>query len=126
MKHDILAILNDIEDSISKVKEYVKNIDYNDYVESTIVQDAVERRFEIIGEAVSRLKKEYPNEFKKISFGEQVITTRHKVIHDYDRVDSSIIFQSTGADLDLLKEEIIKIQNSQHQETPNKRRGIKR
>ena len=107
MKYEIYELLDDIISSIDKVKKYVHNMDYNDYLENELIQDAVERRFEIIVEAVDRISKEYPEIFKKITDGVSIIGTRHKIIHHYDKVKSSVLFKASGKDLSGLKDEII-------------------
>jgi uncharacterized protein with HEPN domain len=64
MKPDETIYLRHIIDSIAKVKSYIKAIDENDFIESTLIQDGVIRQIEIIGEATRRLssdfRKKYP------------------------------------------------------------------
>lgn len=54
MKHD--AILRDhILDAINQIEEYTNGIDREEFLETRMVQDAVVRQLEIIGEATKNL-----------------------------------------------------------------------
>jgi uncharacterized protein with HEPN domain len=71
---------------IRKIKSYTAGLEEEGFLKSSIVQDAVIRNFEIIGEATKKLdddlRLKYPEiEWKKIS------GMRDKLIHDYIGVD---------------------------------------
>mgnify|MGYP001552195902 CR=1 FL=1 len=59
-----LTYLEHIKDSIEKIRSYTQSLSEEDFQESTLVQDAVVRQLEIIGEATKRvsgeIKQEYP------------------------------------------------------------------
>jgi len=78
--------LEHILESIHQIKEYTKDITQKDFLSSRLIQDAVIRNFEIIGEASKKIdnsiKVKYPHiEWRKIS------GMRDKLIHDYMGVD---------------------------------------
>ena len=54
--------LKHILDAISRIEEYVQNIEYEDFMDSHLVQDGVIRQIEIIGEATKS-----PRDQRKIS-----------------------------------------------------------
>ena len=53
--------LEDIDDSLDMISQYVENLDYESWKEDRKTIDAVIRNIEIIGEAASHL----PEEFKE-------------------------------------------------------------
>lgn len=50
-----LTYLEHIKESIDKIQSYTQNLSEEAFQESTLIQDAVVRQFEIIGEATKRL-----------------------------------------------------------------------
>jgi uncharacterized protein with HEPN domain len=63
-----------------------------EYQSSKLVKAAVERKFEIIGEAMSRLSKNSPDIARKIGEYEKIIAFRNLVIHGYDIVSDPIVW----------------------------------
>lgn len=69
-----------------------------------MLRRAVEREFEIIGEAMSRIEKWDTN--IEISSKRQIISMRNRVIHGYDKIDNEIIWGTIVRHLPTLKVEI--------------------
>ena len=55
-------------DSALVIRGYLQNVDYERFMANTEKQDAILRRFEIIGEAASRLSPETKALFPQIPF----------------------------------------------------------
>ena len=55
MTKDSLIYISHILDSISKIKEYTQGMTEGEFLKSSLVQDAVIRNLEIIGEASKQL-----------------------------------------------------------------------
>jgi len=53
MIKDVKVYLSDILDSITLIESYMSGIDYDHFLINRQVQDAVVKRFEVIGEAVN-------------------------------------------------------------------------
>lgn len=53
-----IFFLKDIINPLNKILNYTKNISYDEFIDSEITKDAVERNFEIIGEAVKNLSED--------------------------------------------------------------------
>jgi len=81
-----------------------KKRDFNIYLNDKMLRRAIEREFEIIGEALNRIDKLEPS--IKISSKKQIISVRNRVIHGYDKIDNEIIWGIIVRHLPALKIEI--------------------
>lgn len=87
MKLEIKKYLYDIKESIESIENYLgENRDFNIYLADKMLRRAVEREFEIIGEAMNRIGKVDPTIY--ISSGKQIVNMRNRVIHGYDKIDN--------------------------------------
>ncbi len=55
MKKNPVIYIEHIRICISRIQEYTQEIDENTFLKNNLVQDAVIRNFEIIGEATKKL-----------------------------------------------------------------------
>ncbi|MBI5970842.1 MAG: DUF86 domain-containing protein [Deltaproteobacteria bacterium] len=100
--------LYDIEKSIDSVALHLRGInDFNQFSRNLTVKRAVEREFEIIGEAINQLKAVEPE--IKIPDTRKIIAMRNRIIHGYDSVDDTIIWNVVIKDMPVLKCEIEKL-----------------
>jgi len=65
MEKDALVFLLHIWDSISRIEEYTKDMEYRDFINSNLVQAGVIREIEIIGEATKRLSQDFKENRKR-------------------------------------------------------------
>lgn len=104
-----------IRDSIDKIISYTQKYDFNSFSSDSIIQDAVIRQFEIIGEASSKLSEDFKTQYQSIPWKE-IIGMRNKLIHDYFGVNIKFVWETVKQDLPGLKTEIgIIIKNSDPQ-----------
>ena len=61
MRRSVLKLLEDIRVAATSIQDYTQAIAETDYLENKLIRRAVEREFEIIGEALGRL--EPPRDF---------------------------------------------------------------
>ncbi len=105
MKLEIKKLLYDIKESIESIENYLGDKrDFNIYIENKMLRRAVEREFEIIGEAMNRIDK--LDSTINISGKYQIINMRNRVIHGYDKIDHAIIWGTIVRHLPKLKQEI--------------------
>jgi uncharacterized protein with HEPN domain len=105
MKLEIKKFLYDIMESIESIENYLGDKrDFNIYIEDKMLRRAIEREFEIIGEAMNRIDK--LDSTVNISSKYQIINMRNRVIHGYDKVDNEIIWGTIVRHLPKLKQEI--------------------
>lgn len=105
MEIEIKKFLFDIHESIASIEQYLGDKrDFNVYMTNKMLRRAVEREFEIIGEAMNRIEKLDPT--INISSKRQIISMRNRVIHGYDKIDNEIIWGTIVRHLPNLKIEI--------------------
>jgi uncharacterized protein with HEPN domain len=102
---EIKKLLLDIQEAIHSIGDHLgSQKSFGDYVANKTKRRAVEREFEIIGEAISKILKLNPD--IHISYARLIVDLRNKVIHAYDEIDDTIIWKIIIKDLPKLEEEI--------------------
>jgi uncharacterized protein with HEPN domain len=105
-------LLEDILDSIRKIKAYTAGFSFEDFINDTKTSDAVIRNFEIIGEAANRLPDEIKDKYSHVNWF-RIRGFRNRIVHDYMGVDYTIVWQIIEHDLDSLYDEISKIRDTE-------------
>lgn len=97
--------LSDILSAIELIESFVSDIkDYTGYLSDLKTQSAVERQLGIIGEAVNKFEKEYPE--YPVTNAQKIKAFRNRLIHAYDAIDPSIIWVIINNYLEPLKSEV--------------------
>lgn len=109
MDNEIRAWLYDVLQSINEIDSYYdkKPRVYEDYVADIKTKRAIERNLEIIGEAVNRIFKKDRN--FNLNNAENIIGTRNRIIHGYDKVSDDLIWSIVINHLPKLKKEITEL-----------------
>jgi len=71
-----------------------------------MLRDAVEREFQILGEALLRLKRSDPDRADRISPTEEIVGFRTILVHEYDRIDPEQVCRTVMEDLPGLLAEL--------------------
>lgn len=112
MKKDDGVYLHHIQDAIGRVERHLAGVSWEQFLESELVQDAVVRQLEIIGEAARNLSDDSRQAHHQVPWGE-IVGMRNRLIHAYFQVDLTIVWEIAHTDLPLLKEQIEHILASQ-------------
>ena len=98
--------LSDILLAIELIEQFTTSIrDYNEYFTDLKTQSAVERQLGIIGEAVNKYDKLFPE--ATLENAKKIVGFRNRLIHAYDAIDASIIWAIIKRHLSPLKGEIV-------------------
>lgn len=92
----------DMLQAIQRIREFTANISYDNYLNSLLIQSAVERQLEILGEAARRLSDEFRQAHPEISW-RRIIGLRNILIHRYDEIRQQMIWAIVASELDLLR-----------------------
>lgn len=79
----------------------VAGVDQERFESETLLQDAVVRRLEIIGEAASRLSPGTRAALPAVPWA-QIVGMRDRIVHEYVRLDLGILWQVVRAELPRL------------------------
>lgn len=93
--------LNHILEAIERIEEYVSELDEMAFLGNKLVQDAVIRNFEVIGEASNNIEKRFP-EFVAAHPELPLASAyqmRNAVSHGYFQVDFEILWKTIQRDL---------------------------
>lgn len=106
MKDEIRKNLIDILQAAEEIQDFVNGMDFNTYKNTPVTKRAVERDFEIIGEALNRIRNIDDEILERISECHRIIGFRNILIHGYDIVDEAIVWQAVTKHLPILLREI--------------------
>ncbi|MBL7147027.1 MAG: DUF86 domain-containing protein [Phycisphaerae bacterium] len=109
MKDETRKNLVDVLQAGEEIQDFVRGMDFKAYQSSHVTQRAVERDFEIIGEALNRIKNTDDELLVNISEHHRIIGFRNILIHGYDVVDEAIVWQAVTKHLHILISEIKEI-----------------
>lgn len=105
MNPDLGKYFEDIILSINAIEHHIQNLNtLSDYQDDITVIDAVERRLAIIVEAMFKANK--IDSFLKITDKQKIISLRHVLVHEYDLIEDSTIWNIVHKNLPLLKTEV--------------------
>lgn len=119
---EILVFIEHILENIKKIESFSDNISREELSNNDLIQYAIIRATEIIGEAVANLSRFFRDKHPEIPWKE-IVGTRDKLIHHYFGVNLDIIWDVIKKDLPDLKQKILKIKaDLEEQEKEQKRK----
>jgi uncharacterized protein with HEPN domain len=98
--------LLDILEAARRILLFIDNVTEDRFLSDELIQSAVIRQFEIIGEAAGRISTEYIVNHPTIPWREMV-STRNRLIHEYEKVRMDVIWEATQTDIPSLIERIL-------------------
>ncbi len=104
MKNDAVYIKH-ILGAIDKIGEYSKGLTKKQFLGKSLVQDAIIRQIEIIGEASKLVSDKTRSKNAKIPWRD-IVGMRDKLIHAYFGVDLDAVWETLKKDIPFLKKEI--------------------
>lgn len=105
MPHNLAKMLQDVIDACCAIESFVDGKSLEDYRNNLMMRSAVERQFEIIGEAINRLYRIDPQWTQKLTSHRRIIAFRNIIAHGYDMLDPAIVWQVIQENLPTLLDE---------------------
>jgi uncharacterized protein with HEPN domain len=99
-------LLEDMRDAAADVAAFAAGKALQNYVADKQLRWSIERGFEIIGEALSQIRKFDPELVERISQYRKIISFRNILIHNYGKVDPEITWDIVQNDLPLLRRQL--------------------
>ena len=108
MRLETRKYLHDIQRAVKLLIEFTADKAFEDYETDAMRRAAVEREFEIIGEALAQLAKADPEVAARISDHRRIIAFRNILIliHGYADVDARLVWDVVKTKLPILSREI--------------------
>jgi uncharacterized protein with HEPN domain len=103
--------LYDIAECCRKIETYLAGVTEENFINNSMLQDAIVRNIEIIGEASKCLSEILRESNPQIEWRE-IMRMRDKIVHHYFRIKLEIVWQTVKYDIPKLNFEINKILNS--------------
>ena len=109
MNKDDSVYIDHILGCIKKIYVYTSGIDFDAFNKNELLQDAVIRNIEIIGEASKKISTKLKQVNNEIPWKE-IAGMRDKLIHDYMGVDTGVVWKTVNEDIPYLEMMISKIE----------------
>lgn len=106
MRLELKKYLHDIRQAADLLAEFTSGRTFADYARDAMLRAAVEREFEIIGEALSRLSVLDEGLASRISHHRQIVAFRNVLIHGYAEVDDRLVWDVVESRLPVLRREV--------------------
>ena len=106
MEPERLKHLYDIREAVLAIFQFVRAKKMEDYKQDELLRSGVERKFEIIGEALNRIKNDAPAMLDKIRDHRNIVSFRNILAHGYDAIDDVVVWGIIEEDLGNLLEDV--------------------
>ncbi len=106
MNRHAQKLLFDVLESGRSIGAWREGRSFRDYEIDRQFRRAVEREFEIIGEALNRLADAAPDTARLIAELPRIVSFRNRIIHGYDTVDDATVWGVIESHLPKLLEQV--------------------
>lgn len=106
MQLEARKYLFDVQQATDLIDTFCAGKSFADYQRDPMFRSAVERQFEIIGEAISRFAQLNPRVAEKLTEYRRIIAFRNILIHAYATIDDRIVWGVVEGKLPQLRQEV--------------------
>ena len=92
MRLEAKTLLYDVRQAARYIGDFTAGRSFEDYDVDPMLRSAVERQFEIIGEALNKLSKLDPTIASRIPDYQKIISFRNALIHGYAAVQNEVVW----------------------------------
>ena len=103
---EVRKYLYDIREASRLIRDFTEGKFLDDYASDPLLRSAVERQFEIVGEALGNLLRLAPDLSERISYSPRIIAFRNRLIHGYASVSNELVWGVIESYLPTLVAEI--------------------
>jgi uncharacterized protein with HEPN domain len=108
MQRELKTYFEDIITAINKIEKYTRDMTKEDLAKNELVQDAVVRNLEVIGEAVKKIPDDVRDTHREIPW-KKIAGLRDILIHEYFGVNMNIVWDVIENKLQQLKATAVKL-----------------
>jgi uncharacterized protein with HEPN domain len=106
MQRDAKAYLWDIAQAAASIRAFTADKSLNDYLQDELLRSGDERKFGIIGEALSQLLQYFPDYRTRITQVADVIAFRNQIVHGYATLRDDMVWEILQVYLPRLEKEV--------------------
>lgn len=106
MQLEVKKLLEYIPQAAEAIRRFAGGKSRDDYAADELLRSAVERKFEIIGEALNRLGKLDESLLHCLTHHQRIIAFRNILIHGYDAIDDEVVWDVIQMHLPILLGEV--------------------
>lgn len=103
----------DIDTAAERILRFTADRSFDDYLADDMLRAAVERQFEIIGEALANLRRIDPDLATQIPDLARIVAFRNVLIHAYTDIDDALVWGAIQRDLPGLRSLVARLLGSQ-------------
>lgn len=103
---EVRKYLFDISEACGLIEKFVAGKSFENYTQDPMLRSAVERQFEIIGEALAGLLRVAPELSERVTDARRIIAFRNRLIHGYASVADEVVWGVIEANLAPLRREV--------------------
>lgn len=109
MRLEAKKYLEDVRQAAAHITEFTAGKSFEGYNADALLKAAVERKFEIIGEALSQLERLEPAIVSRVTHYKRIIAFRNILVHGYAGIDDRVVWDVVQNDLPILYGEVKKL-----------------
>jgi uncharacterized protein with HEPN domain len=109
MRLEVKKCLEDVRQAAELILQFTAGKSFADYDGDVLLRSAVERQFEIIGEAVGRLSKVDSAVAAGLPDTPRIVAFRNILIHGYDVVDNHVVWDVIQYNLVPLHTQVVSL-----------------
>jgi len=103
---DIRKYLFDITEACELLVQFTAGKSFPDYAVDPMLRSAVERQFEVIGEALGQALRLDPSLSSRINNTGRIIAFRNRLIHGYASIANEVVWGILESNLPALQKEV--------------------
>lgn len=109
MPPEARKFLWDAQQAAALIAGFVAGKTFADYCQDAMLKSAVERQFEIVGEALNALSKIAPEMAEAVPELRRIVAFRNVLIHGYATVDDRLVWGVVEGKLPLLRDAVTRL-----------------
>jgi len=106
MSPEAAKYLWDALHAVERVQRFSTNKSFDDYLRDELLRSAIERQFEIVGEALNQLRRVDAETASSIADLPRAVALRNILIHAYAVVDPGIVWGVVETHVSLLQQQL--------------------
>ena len=106
MERATALLLLDAYDAAAEIDSFLAGVELPTYLNKRLLRLAIERLFEVVGEALSQASKRDPSIIEQVPHARDAINMRNWLIHGYNDISDRVVWATAVDDMPVLREEI--------------------